>query len=495
MSTRINLRMLGILVISLILVCIFCESRVKAYDFSDTSILEKEDIIYQGIFAQKDISIDVKNNDNKTEITISGNKITPSNIDELYLISEQKDLNSNSIFFKITDNIKKVQYSQLKESNTVQEAEIMEHNGKKYAVINFAEQKDKIQKLANNSYKVYDEKNFNINIVNSKNEVTTENLKFKIDITTETVYTYFIQVISENGISYGKTGGTNGAIMGVGLTGLPTNLDYDNAYIEFLSSEYIGDTVKIDTVGNMPYIGKYGEYYKYRARLRSEYIKNFGENKLLETNRNFSYKGSKPYGDFEIDSSYVINNKVEYKPQTQKNKDTKITFDLQGIFNGTVKATEVDKRDIIYSKVEKELKKYNSDHIELMVSNIYISEGSYNGKLKLTFDVGEQYNGKYYHVVHMVNEKYEFETFEGIVTNGKIEILVGSLSPFGIAISNNDINQEPSVTEKTEQKELDDTPKTGIADYTVYAITTIVAVVIGLISLKNIERSKKRNED
>ena len=102
-------------------------------------------------------------------------------------------------------------------------------------------------------------------------------------------------------------------------------------------------------------------------------------------------------------------------------------------------------------------------------------------------------------VSHLKNG-LDYEYFKGVVENGKVNITVESLSPFMISLieeekGNNAINQEPSSIEKTEQKELDDTPKTGIADYTVYAITTIVAVVIGLISLKNIERSKKRNED
>ena len=87
-------------------------------------------------------------------------------------------------------------------------------------------------------------------------------------------------------------------------------------------------------------------------------------------------------------------------------------------------------------KLNEELRNHmnNNNSLYIDISNIYIEDGSYEGPLKLTFYVGEQYNGKYYSICHMKDYMYNFEEFNGIVENGKIEITVDSLSPFGISI-------------------------------------------------------------
>ena len=120
--------------------------------------------------------------------------------------------------------------------------------------------------------------------------------------------------------------------------------------------------------------------------------------------------------------------------------------------------------------------------------------GSFENSLKLTFDVGEQYNGKQYYVVHMLYEDNDYEMFEGIVKDGKIEIVVDSLSPFGIAIT--DVKDEEVVdtdtntdteapTTNTSDKELDETPKTGENNITnVICLTAIVLSVAGIVIIK-----------
>ena len=140
----------------------------------------------------------------------------------------------------------------------------------------------------------------------------------------------------------------------------------------------------------------------------------------------FSYKESFEVGSFELDPTYTINNEINTVIVI---KTTFHPFNAKKIELGLNNASkEINKNDLIYNKVNEELEKYSKDNVYMNISNIYIEGGSFEGPLKLTFYVGEQYNGKYYNICHMKNWYYEFENFEGIVENGKIEIVVDSLS-------------------------------------------------------------------
>ena len=103
----------------------------------------------------------------------------------------------------------------------------------------------------------------------------------------------------------------------------------------------------------------------------------------------------------------------------------------------------------------------------------------------MTFYVGEQYNGKYYSICHMKDYMYNFEEFNGIVENGKIEITVDSLSPFGISIfEKKEETPTTDSTPKVDKGEKDETPKTGTVDIIGYVLGVTLLTGVGIVELK-----------
>jgi len=370
------------------------------------------------------------------------------------------------------------------------DVELKELDNQKYAIINF--------KMSLSDYAKYESNIVELNVYNtftlqtSKNEtIENKDFNFSMILYSENYYTYEIRIVNEKGTILSSQNGLNGIINGLGAPEtLPKNIDLKKSYVELLSLEYLGETIILDKANNLQkvsYVGKYGSHYKYRTSLANCSI----TDDTLYIARDFSYKGSKGPTLFITNGLEIV--ETEIKKQTQTNTKTKLNFSMQGNFSGTIEATEVEKNDLIYSKVSDELKKHSSDNLYMNISNIYILEGSFEGKLKLTFNVGEQYNGKCYNVVHMKNHDYEFETFEGIVENGKIEIVVDSLSPFGIAIAETKEatnTQEPKQDDNkpTTQPEhkLDETPKTGEND-----IAMIISSILIIVSIAGIAIIKK----
>lgn len=85
--------------------------------------------------------------------------------------------------------------------------------------------------------------------------------------------------------------------------------------------------------------------------------------------------------------------------------------------------------------------------------SISVENGKYLGNIKLTFTVNENYKGQYEGKKAIILHKKangEIETFEEIVTNGKVTITTTELSPFMLAVIGvqdelGDINQDGKV--------------------------------------------------
>jgi len=113
----------------------------------------------------------------------------------------------------------------------------------------------------------------------------------------------------------------------------------------------------------------------------------------------------------------------------------------------------------------------SNNTLYLDILDIYRVEGDFGGKLTITFNVDQKYNGKYYYVSHYTGLG-EYESFTGIVEKGKITVTVDSLSPFGIAI------YEKKPMTSTGDRELDDEPPTGIN-----TMSTVVIAVLGVVTM------------
>ena len=491
MKSKTNFKFLLILAIVLGAMLLLGTTKVQASSINDYKCkIEKGDyIIYNNYFNTKDVNVEINKEEEREIIGISKENINLTTFNNI--VNDLKNNKEEKLLIKIDNDI-----TSAKLKDTSKNLEIIELNNNRYVAIDVIYREDCEKYMMLNFY--------SCTLEMTKGEITDTKT---VDITCRYTNTdYFrcdVNVVSNTGVLYGRIYNTNGIIYGMGLQSIPAKLDLSKCYVEYLANTYIGETLKVDCLGNVPYVGKYGNQYKYKMSLKNVKIDTSSGYKIIHL-ADFSYKESFEVGSFELDPTYTINNEI-YVEQTKTNTSTKLKFDLHGNFKGTLKAEEINKNDLIYNKVNEELEKYSKDNVYMNISNIYIEGGSFEGPLKLTFYVGEQYNGKYYNICHMKNWYYEFENFEGIVENGKIEIVVDSLSPFGISIfekkTADNTNQEATkptepTTDKGEKdntpttntisKEKDETPKTGTETINIigYVLATTILSGAGIVALK-----------
>ena len=462
----------GIIFVAFLL---FNTNNVNAAEISNYKCKIEKDgyILYNNYFNTKDVTFE--RSYNRTYITVYN--VDKSKFNEI-LNSKTKE-NDWLVLVEIGNDVTSV-----KAQDSQENLEIIELNNKKYVTF-----KGEVGDSSNTEIFIYGDKNLQI----TKNSGTEEKyIEYYIDIFNTDYINFKINVVNKNGTVYAGIGISNGNIPnGVGLVSIPKKIDFNETYVEYISNKYVGNAIK-DGSYNIPYIGKYGSTYKYKMSLKNVKVNEYG---ALDIGANVIYNNIKfnDGGAFELDPDYTINNET-YVENKKTSTDTKLKFDLQGKFKGTLKAEEVSKNDLVYGKVEDKLNKNSADDLYMWIGNIYIENGSFEGNLKLTFNVGEQYNGKNYFVTHMKNENYEFEEFKGIVKDGKIEITVDSLSPFGISItenkntdntiSNQEENKDTTKLTETKKGEKDETPKTGIVNIMGYVLLASVLSGLGIVTLK-----------
>lgn len=481
----------GIIFVAFLL---FNTNKVNAAEISDYKCKVEKDgyIFYNNYFNTSDVNVKSENEWSKG-ISIDKDKIEQSTFNNIV-----KNLKSGIFLIEVDSSstdikLSRTYYEATKEETITENAKIITLNNKKYVVVNCVFDSDNYSMMNDKDYTgILLQDSFKL-INNTNEQVYSINL----ELTSINAFKYTVNITDDRGTIYAKSGGTNADYIGAyggGVQSVPSNLDLSKAYVEYLTSEYIGESAQVDNIGIANYVGEYGNKYKYKASLKNAKITIDANGKCIYDIQNLRYKGSTGWNDlFLIDPDYTIDNET-YVEKEGTNTDTKLKFDLYGKFKGTLKAEEVSKSDLIYGKVEEKLNKYSSEDLYMWIGNVYIENGSFEGKLKLTFNVGEQYNGKNYFVTHMKNEKYEFEEFTGIVKDGKIEISVDSLSPFGISIfenktttetDNTQENQEPTQpTKPTNKGEKDETPKTGTIDIIGYVLATTILAGVGIVALK-----------
>lgn len=472
MKSKISFRFLLIFSIMLGLMNLLATPKVQASTINDYNCkIEKGDyIVYNNYFNTNDVKIDIYN-DEETVVEISKENIDVNTFNNI--VNSVKSKDSEKILVKIDDDVTSVRIK-----DTTKDLEIVEQNSSKYVVIDTISEEICEQYSMVNSYY--------ITLEISKGEVIEEKPISVNFMYYNTDYFYCdVNLVSATGVVYGRTINTNGIIFGIGVNSIPSNLDLNKCYVEYLTNIYIGESIDVVGIGNVSYVGKYGDKYKYKTSLEGANIST-SENMISVSN--FSYNESFEVEEFYLDPDYIIENET-YVENVESNTNTELKTDLSGTFNGTLKVEEINSNDLMYNKVDEELKKYdNNNSIYKNISNIYIENGSYNGALNLIFYVGEKYNGKNYSVVHMKDCYYNFEKFEGIVKDGKIDVEVKTLSPFGISVfeektinsgDNKDI--EASIEEPDEK---DNSPKTGTKNMIGYVSLITIISMVGIIKLR-----------
>lgn len=139
--------------------------------------------------------------------------------------------------------------------------------------------------------------------------------------------------------------------------------------------------------------------------------------------------------------------------------------------------------------MENEIK--NKGYANILGSYELTLEGAteLSNPINVTFNLGTEYNGKTIYILHQKKDG-SFEDFEEKVVDGKVTITVSELSPFVLAVKENNTQTETPQDEQTQDTTnehiKDETPKTGNND-----ISTIVFSILSVLSAAGIAIVKK----
>ena len=158
--------------------------------------------------------------------------------------------------------------------------------------------------------------------------------------------------------------------------------------------------------------------------------------------------------------------------KTAKDEETGIV--AKTISNQDIKLVvdKLDEKDENYSALKKELQKDTN-----IVGSYEVKiEGEYQGKIKINFPVDEKYNRLKATVLHKKSDN-EIEKFDTKVENNQVEVEVDELSPFMVAVEENNTS-----TQNSSSQNLDKSPKTGdnnsILIVSILSIVTLGAIII-----------------
>lgn len=105
-----------------------------------------------------------------------------------------------------------------------------------------------------------------------------------------------------------------------------------------------------------------------------------------------------------------------------------------------------DGAELVITKIEDNYGLYKEMYEKLtqkldvaLLYDVSIVGGSYHGSMRLTFVVGEAFDGRYITIVHKLASG-EKELLSGIVRDGKVTVTVNELSPFMLALDSEDNN-------------------------------------------------------
>lgn len=268
------------------------------------------------------------------------------------------------------------------------------------------------------------------------------------------------------------------------LREMPTGLNYGEWYYQLYFDEYVGKSLKIDGLGTFAFDKKgetetEGEKYIYKCKITNpEMFYKAGTHKYSVT-----------YTVEKTNKTYTTNIEIsitglEIKTYEVK-ADKKVGISLTGAMgNNSLDVNTIGKQDKTYVEMASMLN-VDNENMDIYAYDINV-EGQYEGELTLTFDVGQEYNGRKASILHIKKDNTT-EKFEAIVENGKVTVTVNGLSPFMVAIENttNTKTETPKEETKKEHK-LDETPKTG----TTFEVASIL-LIIALISISGIVIANK----
>lgn len=292
----------------------------------------------------------------------------------------------------------------------------------------------------------------------------------------------------------------------VDICKLPTDVNTDEVYLSiWIKENYQGEKIELENNKGTLYF-KEKKYKTYTDYDKVNYYIYEGKLSDLKFKENevglikFKLKdGSEVQNYIRCCYKYDKNTKEKVidfsnKTKREQNIENKVKVEYYEKYEGATSKfsiAKIEKDNVFYNSMKNELdkKSINYDNlIYLDIIDVYAEYGDICGETTLTFNIGEQYNGKYYNIVHRVRYN-EFENFEGVVENGKIKITTDSLSPFGISIYENKAtkNEDINNNKQEDKGKKDNTPKTGNEDIVGYiGFITIISMIVAIIIKKKL---------
>ena len=163
-----------------------------------------------------------------------------------------------------------------------------------------------------------------------------------------------------------------------------------------------------------------------------------------------------------------------------KKANTTKVIDNVAISNSNVvlNGTTIEKTNSVYTEMLEKLSAKGYKNI-FNAYELKLVSGNISNGLTITFSLGTENNGKQAIVLHKKADG-SFEEFERTIENGKINVEVTELSPFMVAIKDTVVDNNNT----TNNKVLDNEPKTGVVDYTIFASVIALISLGGLAILK-----------
>lgn len=524
-STKIALALL----ISLVVACIFNVSTVNAAEYSD----EGKTVI----FTVDDLGINGKQYAESSWFTQTGDFV--GNIDnKLYFTNiKQEELNKYASSKKETNITVKMQIPDeyIKAELDGENIEIIETNGKKYIEMtetlkytNTPFETPLKNDIEHISFSNYDEtteqpSSQKLKLVTTGEEYEEYYINNTIILKTENEpFKYMSNIVNKYGQAYTAGGMGDGVLADkfylqteedidsnteyIAMTYMPKTTNWSETYFQVGINVYQGNEIELENLGTLYYSGimtySYDEtneeYYIYKNSLDKLQEPKRGSMAILTAKTETGYTLQRAihiiYHFDDTIKETDVNNIIGSIKQNNAVISDNIQCSIKGNGGALTSTTELDKENSNYQKLEDNLNniidKSKYDITTLTAFDIEEVSGEYQGKINLTFNVGSEHNGKKYIVGHLKNGQ-DYESFEGIVENGKIEIEVDSLSPFMISVLEEKEDTTPTApteqeqTINTDDKELDETPKTGENNITnVICLTAIVLSVAGIVIIK-----------
>lgn len=539
MKSKTNFKFLLILAIVLGAMLLLGTTKVQAssQENVDVELVDKTNTLIDNVTAELykyDEAIDGKNGNITVTLNFKNNTYTAKEFKEVqqYLKNNNLKTYSPKVYINIPDNVKTV-----KDTKNNKEYNILNRNGKKYIEYNA-----EIAKVFNDvadvvSYYLHDwtDRQNILQYITEDNQTAVYSIKvadygyelYRDDIGDEygNVLEFGSGICDELGdfradsyrvdappISlYWHIVGSGGGI-DEPLPLAQTNVNYINDYI-FIQIPYnVGKnlTAKIKGTTNtieFDYLKDVNNYSVYRTKITKD-IENLIFNKAQTITLTYTTKHKNLNLPYTFEFPIVVEGSTRTKLTINNDKDVKIDFNGVLPMGVTIKAEEIKDNTELYatlsttgiSDMENYYNKNSLTH--LLLTDITTVGGKIDGAIQLTFNVGEQYNGKYVYIAHKKhNGNYEY--FSEIVKNGSITIVVDELSPFIVAVeekikkpTNQETNKPTDTTDKGEKddtpttntisKEKDDTPKTGAETINIigYVLATTIISGVGIVALK-----------